>query len=84
MLVRNGRLQIDGSAANLIKLFLQARNVSVIAVTPDIAQLSAEFGAELNPDPADRIIAATAIVHRAKVVTADRNLLSATVVDTLW
>jgi PIN domain nuclease of toxin-antitoxin system len=84
MLVQKGRLQLDSTAANFMTLFLQSRRVSVIPISPAIAELSAGFGATLNPDPADRIIAATAILHRAQIVTADKNLLSATVVDTLW
>jgi len=84
MLVQKGRLQIGRPAADFMKLFLQSRNVSVIPVSPEIAELSAGFGAALNADPADRIIAATAIVHRAQIVTADKNLQSAPVVDTLW
>ena len=56
MLVQKGRLQIGRPAADFMKLFLQSRNVSVIPVSPEIAELSAGFGAALNADPADRIV----------------------------
>jgi PIN domain nuclease of toxin-antitoxin system len=45
-----------------------------LPVTGDIAILAAEL-AGLNGDPADRIIAATAIAHDATLITADSNLL---------
>jgi predicted nucleic acid-binding protein len=39
---------------------------------------------EFRINPADRKIAATAIVHNARLVTADKNLPSAELIDTLW
>jgi PIN domain nuclease of toxin-antitoxin system len=45
-----------------------------LPVTGDIAILAAELSG-LNGDPADRIIAATAIVHDATLITSDANLL---------
>ena len=84
MLIKKGRVQIDITAASFINLFLQSRNISVIAISPEIAELSANFETGINKDPADRIIAATAIIHSARLVTADKILLAAEMVDTLW
>jgi PIN domain nuclease of toxin-antitoxin system len=39
---------------------------------------------DLHGDPADRIIAATAIIHRAKLVTSDKLLRRDRAVPTLW
>jgi PIN domain nuclease of toxin-antitoxin system len=75
MLAERGRLQLDVSAAELIELYLKARRVEVIAISPAIAGLSARLGAQINADPADRLIAATALVHKATLVTGDQNLL---------
>ncbi|MCY4046138.1 MAG: type II toxin-antitoxin system VapC family toxin [Cellvibrionales bacterium] len=84
MLIQKGRLQIDVSAATLINTYLQTRNMSVIAISPEIADQSVKLDESINKDPADRIIAATAIIHNARLVTADENLLKAKSVDTLW
>jgi PIN domain nuclease of toxin-antitoxin system len=84
MLVNKGRIAFPTKAAYFIQLFLKARNPVVIPISPEIAELSANLPPELNNDPADRIIAATAILHNARLVTADDNLLQCNFVDTLW
>jgi PIN domain nuclease of toxin-antitoxin system len=84
MLIRKGRLEIDVSAARFMQIFLQSRNVVVKAITPEIAELSVNLGAEVGNDPADRIIAATAILTNARLITADQKLIDCTLVDTLW
>lgn len=84
MLIRKGRLEIDISAARFLQIFLQSRNVVVKAITPEIAELSVNLGAEVGNDPADRIIAATAVLNNARLVTADQRLIDCTLVDTLW
>ena len=84
MLIKKGRIQVDTTAANFINLFLQSRNVSVKSISPEIAELSVNFGSEITNDPADRIIAATSIIHNSRIVTADQNLLSSEMLDTVW
>ena len=84
MLVKKGRLQMSTSPARLLGLFLQSRRVTVQPLSPQIAELSVNFGAEINNDPANRMIAATAIIHSARLVTADQNLRDCGLVDTLW
>ena len=84
MLIQKQRLKTSEPAGNLLNLFLASRSVAVKAITPGIAELSASFGAELSKDPADRIIAATAIVNNAQLITADQNMISSPILDTLW
>jgi PIN domain nuclease of toxin-antitoxin system len=84
MLIKRGRIQVETTAANFINLFLQSRNISVKSISPEIAELSVNFGSEINSDPADRIIAATSIIHNSQIVTADQNLLSNEMLDTVW
>lgn len=84
MLVQKGRLKLQDSSSQLVNLYLQARSVSVKAISPEIAELSAGFGPEINNDPADRIIAASTIIYNARLVTADENLLGNKLVDTIW
>lgn len=84
MLISKGRVEVDTGATDFINLFLQSRNVSVVAISPEIAELSTSFTDEINKDPADRIIAATSIVHNAQLVTADSNLRNSELIDTIW
>lgn len=84
MLIKKKRIEVETTAANFINLFLQSRNVSVKLISPEIAELSVNFNSDINNDPADRIIAATSIIHNARLVTADQNLLSSEMLDTIW
>lgn len=84
MLIKKGRLEIDTSAASFLQLFLQSRSVSVLPISPEIAELSTSFGADISSDPADRLIATTSVIHNAQLVTADEKLLRSEMVDTLW
>ena len=84
MLIKKKRLEVDTTAANFINLLLQSRSVSVQSISPEIAELSVNFGADINNDPADRIIAATSIILNAQLVTADQNLIKSHMVNTVW
>lgn len=84
MLIKRSRIDVATTSANFINLFLESRSVSVISISPEIAELSTNFGPEMNNDPADRIIAATSIIYNTQLITADTNLRQATLVDTLW
>lgn len=84
MLIKKGRIEVTASPASFINLFLQSRNISVISISPEIAELSVNFDRQINNDPADRIIAATAIIYNAQLITADANLLHCEWLDTLW
>lgn len=84
MLIGKGRLVVDETPSGLIGLLIRARDLHVQGITPEIAELSIDFGAEFNNDPADRLIAATSILMKAPIVTADRNLRRAAILDTIW
>ncbi len=84
MLIKKERVKIDTTASNFLNLYLQTRNISIVQISPEIAELSVNFNSDINKDPADRIIAATSIIQNAQLVTADRNLIESDIVDTLW
>ena len=73
MLLAKGRLRTITSAGEERRK-MTAAGIRELPVTGDIAVLAAELE-NLNGDPADRIIAATAIAHDATLVTADEKLL---------
>ena len=84
MLLQKGRVQVDVDSQTFINLLLQANKSRVLATSPQIAVLAAQFPAEINKDPADRLIAATALAENATLITADRNLRAAGLIPTLW
>ena len=84
MLVKRKRIEVDETPASLIKLILRSRNYTVVNISPEIAELSVSFDDEINNDPADRIIAATSILKQAPLITADKNLIKASILETLW
>jgi len=84
MLIKKRRLVVDDSASGFVHLVLQSRNYLVQEITPKIAELSVNFGSEINNDPADRLIAATSVLGNAPVVTADKNFRAATMLETIW
>jgi PIN domain nuclease of toxin-antitoxin system len=84
MLIKRSRVEVGTTSAHFINLFLESRNISVISISPEIAELSTNFGPEINNDPADRIIAATSIIHNAQLITADSNLRQSQLIDTIW
>ncbi len=84
MLINRKRLIVDESASGFINLLIQSQNYQVQQITPEIAELSVHFGAEINNDPADRLIAATSILRNMPIITADQNLRNATILETIW
>jgi len=73
MLVTKQRVRSIRSAGEQRSKMLAA-GIRELPVTGEIAILAAELDG-LHNDPADRIIAATAIAHEATLVTADARLL---------
>ncbi len=84
MLTKSGRLIIDTSYSEYIELLLSSFGIQVNPITPEIAKISVEFDDSVNHDPADRIIAATSLVEDAPLVTADKNLIKAKIINTIW
>jgi len=84
MLLQKGRLQINTDYITFINLLFQSNQYILYSITPAIALQSTLFLGEVNADPADRLIAATAVVENAVLVTADKNLRQATSIPTLW
>jgi PIN domain nuclease of toxin-antitoxin system len=73
MLIAKRRLRSAKSVTEQ-RARLLACGMLELPVTGEIGILAAELEG-LNGDPADRIIAATAIAHGATLMTADENLL---------
>lgn len=83
-LVRRGRLQFSMPVDTWLADLRLLPEVRIAPVTADVAQWAGSVGEELPGDPADRIIAATALALSASLVTADARLRAYTGLRTVW
>lgn len=75
LLVSKGRLQLGADVMQWIREALTKPGVQLAPLEPEIAIASTRLPFEMHPDPADRILVATARHLGATLVTADRALL---------
>lgn len=84
MYVKKKRLEISTDTNNFLRIILNARRIQVLPINIDIATLSCDSDLFLHGDPADRLIAATAIHHHAKLITSDSKLQGITSLEVIW
>ena len=84
MLIQKGRVTIDTSYLKFIQLLMASNKYILHGLSPEIANISTRFPANITKDPADRLIAATAIIENATLVTADKNLRKSKTIPTVW
>ena len=84
LLVSRKRLTLGTTVAQWLSDLLSQTGVAVLDLTPTIAELSQLFGPDYPPDPADRIIGATARAHGVPLVTADARILGSPLVNCVW
>ena len=82
MLAYNKKITIKPSIETFVSDLIIFRNYQVLYLTPRMSDIIADYKDEINCDPADRAIAATAITHNPLLVTADSNLRSLSFVNT--
>lgn len=84
MLVEKDRLDPGTDALSFMKLALKARRIKVLAITPEIAQISVSHPAFAHYDPADRLIAATTLHCKGMLITCDGRLRAIDELPTIW
>ena len=83
MLVHKGRLRLDRDLRQWVPQALAQPRLALLPLTPEIAVTSVELG-DLPQDPADRMIAATALEHRVPLLTKDSRLRSFQKIQSVW
>ena len=83
-LFAKGRLRSRGTTEASLEAILKATGVSVREITPTIAALATQFPADFSPDPADRLIVATARAEGLSLVTKDDRIRSSPLVKRVW
>ena len=84
MLIKKGRLRVNVGYQEFIGLVSESNKYVFRGITPEVAELSADLLSRGNKDPADAIIAATSVVEKAKLVTADKVLRRSKSIATIW
>ncbi len=82
--VRRGRLRLGPPLERWVADIALLPELRLEPVSAEIALLAGSFDESVPPDPADRIIAATAIVLGAKLVSADRRLRRVPHLEAVW
>lgn len=76
MLVAKGRLRLRTPVRDWVRQALEAPGIRLAELTPEIALESCQLPGDIHGDPADRILAATARVQDAMLITRDERILA--------
>lgn len=69
-LEHHGRIALPCPRTEWFEMALNGSNINLLPITPAVASCAASL-TEHHRDPQDRIIIATAITHRAELISAD-------------
>jgi len=83
MLVEKGRIPVPAPVDEFLETMITNFALNVLPITPAIAAV-ATSGRIAVKDPFDRLIGATALVHRAVLVTRDQKLTQVPGLLTVW
>lgn len=82
LLVRKGRVLVDRPIEDWVANLLTVPRVECLPLDERVAIKAASLS--MHRDPADRFIVATAIEHRARLVTKDADIRQLKFVETVW
>ena len=83
MLVGKGKISLPYSIHQFFEDLIRLRGYKILHLTPTISDIVSQYANEINGDPADRVIAATAMEYGATLLTADLDLKRLTFIKTV-
>jgi PIN domain nuclease of toxin-antitoxin system len=83
-LVSRGNLTFDRDLEEWFEQASSLPRVEITPMSPTIGARLAQIGDDFHGDPADRIIAATAMTHRVELITRDEKLHAYTPLRCVW
>jgi PIN domain nuclease of toxin-antitoxin system len=84
MLVAKRRILLDRPVERWVDIALALPGIRLAPLEPAIAVRSTKLPGEFHPDPADRMIVATALEHGAPIITPDDRIRSYPHVQSAW
>ena len=84
MLDAKRRIQLDRPVERWVGVALALPGIQLAPLEPAIAVRSTKLPGEFHPDPADRIIVATALENAVPIVTPDDRIRSYPHVQSTW
>ena len=84
MLAHRGRVRSDSHSLAWQEKALAIERVELVPLTPAIAVRAAGLQAARGGDPADWLIAATALELQVRLVTKDERLRESGLIDVVW
>jgi PIN domain nuclease of toxin-antitoxin system len=84
VLTSSGRVELDRDVGEWVRQAIDDFALEVVAISPAIAARSTRVAQNFHGDPADQLIAATAIELDVPLVTADEQLRASPAVRTIW
>ena len=82
MLARKARVELGMAAWDWTKTVLAIPRCQAIPLTPEIAVCAESLS--MHPDPADRFIVASTLVHDAQLVTKDGLISQISGLKVIW
>ena len=83
-LERRGRLRFKMPASDWLSQVRRLPEYRIQPLTDEIAERAGQFGDTFPGDPADRMIAATALLREVPLVTYDEKLRGVEYLKTIW
>ena len=83
-LFANGRVRSSSTVGQALAELVDATSVQTLDVTPEIAVTAVQLPESVPPDPADRLIVSTALVHGLSLVTRDARIQDARACSVVW
>lgn len=84
MMIAGGRVVPQGTPEAWLAALVERSGVTIKEITPAVAALATHLPGDFPGDPADRLIAATARVEGAPLVSRDQRMRASRMVETIW
>jgi PIN domain nuclease of toxin-antitoxin system len=84
MLVAKNRIELDRDVLLWIQQALAQPRMNLFPLSPEVAVASTRLEGGFHGDPGDRLIAATCLYYRARLVTKDERLRRYRPLTTVW
>jgi len=82
MLYQYGRIELNVPLETWLEKVCSQPKIRILPISVTIAACTARL--EMHGDPADRLIVASALVHKCALVTRDENIQNTKIVRTIW